>query len=478
MPVRSAIRGAVAGGALLSPLPALAAGLPLDVELLRPTLAPGGSPGQDTPWTQAPGKLRVAALLQTEQDPVVLYADGDYAGPAVASRTMAQTALRYGLLKRVDVSLALPVAWQQSGGALPGSVEGLALGDAEVAARWRFLGNDRNAVGVRVDVALPTGATDAWMGEGTVRPGGALLGAAGFGPFAIQGAAGFRWAATGAQDLALAAGPALQGDVTARYGAGPVAVAFSWLARTRLAPEATSRDDASALVGTFSWTTPQGVTLDVGGGPGLVGGVGAATARAFLGVAWTPVVKERPRRPVSRAALGLAAPPPEPVDVVIEKVPQPPPDVWEGKLARVEGNRILLREPVRFVFAKDEVLPESRPLLRDVASLLEEDPRIAFVVVEGHASEEGTFAYNYDLSLSRARAIYKALLEAGVHPDRLGYRAMGEVVPAAVGTEEAQLAENRRVVFRIERTIPAAEPAPVWPPTPLPWTGKLPPESK
>jgi protein TonB len=38
------------------------------------------------------------------------------------------------------------------------------------------------------------------------------------------------------------------------------------------------------------------------------------------------------------------------------------------------------------------------------------------VVIEGHASQEGSFEYNYTLSAERARAIYEALVLRGVHP--------------------------------------------------------------
>ena len=77
-----------------------------------------------------------------------------------------------------------------------------------------------------------------------------------------------------------------------------------------------------------------------------------------------------------------------------------------------------------------------------------------------------------------ARAVYRVLIEAGVHPDRVGYRAMGEVAPESTGTDEASLALNRRVLFRIERQLASDQPAPEWPPVPVPWTGRLPRASK
>lgn len=476
MPARSAIHRATRSSwilLLLAP-PALAAGLPLDVELVRPSLAPGGTPGQDTPWTQAPGVPRLAGLVQAERNPVVVYADGDYAGPVVSSRTLIQAGVRWSPIRRIDVSAAVPLAWQE-GGLLPGTADGFALGDVELAARWQIFGeHERTALALRGDVALPSGATDAWMGEGTVRPGGAVLGAFAYGPAALIGEAGFRWAPTLAQDLGVVSGPSLNGAATVRYDLGRVALGFGWTGRMRLAADAGPRDNGSALLGTFGYEAPSGLSVDVGGGPGLSGGVGAASARAYLGMAYTPVPKERVPRPTSRTALLLAPPRDEMPDILPEK-PQPKAPEWtEGELARVVEDRIVVKDPVQFVFAKDEILEESLPTLRDVARILAEDPRIAYIIIEGHASEEGSFVYNYGLSESRARAIYRVLIEEGVHPDRVGYRAMGEVAPKIAGTAEAELAANRRVVFRIERVVPKDVAAPEWPLTPVPWTGKLP----
>jgi outer membrane protein OmpA-like peptidoglycan-associated protein len=461
---------------------AVAAGLPLDVELVRPALAPGGTPGQDTPWTQPPGLPRVAALVQAEQDPVVVYSDGDYAGAAISSRSLVQAGLRWGPVRRMDLSVAVPFAWQeggawQDGGVFPGSAQGFALGDVELAARYRLLGNDASALAVRADVALPTGDTAAWMGEGTVRPGGALLGALAVGRFALLGEAGYRYgaAATNVGALQLAGGSSLVTNAAVRWTWQRVGIGFGYLGRVRLAPDAGPRDNASALVASLDVRAPHGVTVDVGGGPGLGGGVGASSLRAFLGIAWAPEPRVPPERPVSVAARSLAPPPEDVPTLVIRPVPAPPVPGWaEGELAKVEGDRIVIRDPIRFVFAKDEVLPESLPVLADVARVLAENPRITYVVVEGHASEEGSFAYNYALSTARARAIYRVLIEVGVVPDRIGYRAMGEVAPASLGVDEASLAQNRRVLFRIERQLPSDAPAPVWPPVPVPWTGRLP----
>jgi hypothetical protein len=86
-----------------------------------------------------------------------------------------------------------------------------------------------------------------------------------------------------------------------------------------------------------------------------------------------------------------------------------------------------------------------------VASLINADVQIGHIVIEGHASAEGSHDYNYDLSNLRARAIFKALVKAGVHPDRLSHRGYGESLPQNTGDSEEALAKNRRVEFHIIR---------------------------
>jgi outer membrane protein OmpA-like peptidoglycan-associated protein len=213
----------------------------------------------------------------------------------------------------------------------------------------------------------------------------------------------------------------------------------------------------------------------VGGGAGLSGGVGAATYRVFTELKY--LVGER-RRPgveaiVQGAGEGLVdvEPLPPPPVAVVEVVKE---EVWqEGQLARVDREEIAIRDPIQFEFGKDVILPESRATLAAVAHLLRTDGRILHVVIAGHASEEGSFIYNYDLSGRRARAVWEALVGAGVHPDRVSFSGMGEVAPARVGREEGDLAANRRVVFRIVRLLEPGETAPDLPTEiVVPWSGE------
>ena len=137
--------------------------------------------------------------------------------------------------------------------------------------------------------------------------------------------------------------------------------------------------------------------------------------------------------------------------VVVSEEPEEPEQWEEEELAKVEEDKITIRDDIKFKLGTDEILKSSLPTVTYIAGIINTDPIIGHVVIEGHASEEGTYTYNYDLSNLRARAIYKALVKSGVHPDRLSHRGFGEALPLTSGNDEQSLAKNRRVEFHIVR---------------------------
>jgi len=153
------------------------------------------------------------------------------------------------------------------------------------------------------------------------------------------------------------------------------------------------------------------------------------------------------------------------------------------------GTVIRIPEQPEFEVNTNILLPESRPIISDVADLINDTAELALVKIVGHASQEGDFEFNYRLAESRARAIYEALLEDGVAKQRLAYAGEGEVSPISgdfdyKGDDEEVLQPNRRVEFRVEKQFgvgdkipgPCEEGAPVkdcYPTTQrLPWNGQ------
>jgi len=219
-----------------------------------------------------------------------------------------------------------------------------------------------------------------------------------------------------------------------------------------------------------AWITPSGATRwDLGVGKGFASGYGTTEFRGFVGLTWR--WSFAPAGPVEPTVVWVPGEEPD-----RDAAPEPLEEVsWAPtQLARIRASSIEIREPVQFRFATDEVLPVSMPTLHAVADILADHPEITQVVVEGHASEEGSYPYNYDLSLRRARAVLQVLVEAGVHPQRLACRGMGEVAPTDRGTDEGSLALNRRVAFRIVEQRDPLDPVPDLGPAVVPWTGGRP----
>jgi outer membrane protein OmpA-like peptidoglycan-associated protein len=190
----------------------------------------------------------------------------------------------------------------------------------------------------------------------------------------------------------------------------------------------------------------------------------------MLGAKFVPIPPPRPDFVVDAEEQLPTEPPP---DVAIEEILTVEKKWKEGELARVEEEAIVIRDPIQFEYNTANILPESLPTLHFVAKLMNQNARLGHVVIEGHASEEGTYIYNYDLSIRRARSIWEEIITAGVHPARLSYRGMGEVDPRKKGTDEAALAKNRRVDFHIIHRYNELEVLPEYPSNiKLPWSGQ------
>lgn len=116
----------------------------------------------------------------------------------------------------------------------------------------------------------------------------------------------------------------------------------------------------------------------------------------------------------------------------------------EEPRVEITDDKIIIREKVQFEFNKATILPESHDLLAEVAKVMNENPRLKKIRVDGHASSEGEDAYNMTLSQKRAKAVMDHLIKKGkVAKQRLSSEGFGETQP--IGSNEA----NRRVEFTI-----------------------------
>lgn len=101
----------------------------------------------------------------------------------------------------------------------------------------------------------------------------------------------------------------------------------------------------------------------------------------------------------------------------------------------------------RVLFAVDtsNLTPEGRATLTAQAGWLQTNPEYA-AIIEGHADEQGTRAYNLALGARRANAVSEFLVSQGIAASRLRTLTYGKERPLEVCSAEACYAKNRRAV--------------------------------
>lgn len=120
----------------------------------------------------------------------------------------------------------------------------------------------------------------------------------------------------------------------------------------------------------------------------------------------------------------------------------------QRKLVKVENDQIKLNEKVHFKTAKSDILPQSYPLLNEVAEVLEANPTIK-VRIEGHTDSRGSDSYNQKLSNERAASVVQYLAGRGIDTSRMISKGFGEERPIEDNATEAGRAANRRVEIHI-----------------------------
>lgn len=109
-----------------------------------------------------------------------------------------------------------------------------------------------------------------------------------------------------------------------------------------------------------------------------------------------------------------------------------------------EFQALLDQTIVYFDFDKSEIRTEFRTVLNAHAMNLVANPNMT-IVLEGHADERGTRDYNLALGERRAQAVADYLMLKGAAAGQIDTVSYGEERPVALGSTEADYAENRRV---------------------------------
>jgi len=166
---------------------------------------------------------------------------------------------------------------------------------------------------------------------------------------------------------------------------------------------------------------------------------------AIVLAAAAPVVGCGPIAFEGGSALSIVGTPPAP-----EAAPEPEPE--KPKLVEVKSDRIVINEKIQFEFNKAIIKSESDALMTEIAKVMNDNPRIKKIEIQGHASSEGSDRYNLKLSDRRAKAVMKWLTDADkgkVDEGRLTAKGYGETKPIASNDTEEGREKNRRVEFMI-----------------------------
>jgi outer membrane protein OmpA-like peptidoglycan-associated protein len=127
-------------------------------------------------------------------------------------------------------------------------------------------------------------------------------------------------------------------------------------------------------------------------------------------------------------------------------------------VVEADKGELRLLEPVQFETATADIKQVSFPLLDEVVGVMNDAPEIR-IAVHGHTDSRGSAAYNKELSVKRARAVVKYLIDKGIAPARLEAEGFGAATPIASNDTDIGRAANRRVEFKILEAAPEGSPA-------------------
>ena len=116
----------------------------------------------------------------------------------------------------------------------------------------------------------------------------------------------------------------------------------------------------------------------------------------------------------------------------------------------ISTEKIEILEKIFFEVNKATIKNVSHELLREIGQVLEDNPDIRLVEVQGHTDSTASDEYNLNLSQHRAEAVVEFLVtECGVASERLEAKGYGETRPIETNLTEDGKAANRRVEFVI-----------------------------
>jgi OOP family OmpA-OmpF porin len=129
-------------------------------------------------------------------------------------------------------------------------------------------------------------------------------------------------------------------------------------------------------------------------------------------------------------------------------LPPPPPPVPTPEPTPEPLKRRIVLRGVNFDFDRSDIRADARPVLDHAADILMEQADVQ-VLVAGHTDSIGSAEYNLGLSIRRAEAVFRYLVNRGIAPERMRTKGFGKTEPVADNSTETGRAQNRRVELRV-----------------------------
>ena len=120
----------------------------------------------------------------------------------------------------------------------------------------------------------------------------------------------------------------------------------------------------------------------------------------------------------------------------------------EGMDRSMADARATLTNPVMFEFDRSELTADDVARLDAKIPLLNANPGLRLRVA-GHTDSRGSDEYNMALGQRRAASAKRYLTQHGIDQGRVETVSFGEERPAATGTDDSSMAQNRRAEFEI-----------------------------
>ncbi len=120
-----------------------------------------------------------------------------------------------------------------------------------------------------------------------------------------------------------------------------------------------------------------------------------------------------------------------------------------------ESGTIFILQRVEFATNRDVILERSFPILEEVRGVLNANPTLRRIRIEGHTDNRGVDARNLELSRRRAASVMRWLVEHGIQATRVEGWGCGELHPRETNDTDAGRQANRRVEFFIADPAPA-----------------------